>query len=300
MEDNGRGVDPNPIDTPPAKSGSPGDKELTVMLIGSVGKMRSFKISRKVILYASIFFLIYFVISILIFYLYFELYTTHRVQSKNLQNLEAELHDKTKTLEQNKLYIKGLEDYRNTVQKELEDKGDTGTAREKSKDKGKPPAGKPVETEKLPETSEQTSGKPVETEKQPEASKQTAENSVEIRDIVFRRVDSDLILDFKLANRVADEGPAEGYIHIIVMDKNKECPEEWNYLHNKLSNCFPLDYRQGQQFLIQNFRSYQRQFKISPDSELPSFIRILVYDRSGQKILEKEFPVVDASANETS
>ena len=117
---------------------------------------------------------------------------------------------------------------------------------------------------------------------------------------MFRRVDSELILDFKMTNNLAEQNPAEGYVHILVMDKDKECPAEWNQAENRLSNCYPVDYQSGQQFLIQRFKTYQRRFKISPDSELPSFIRILVYDRSGQKILEKEFTITDETDNAPS
>ncbi len=114
---------------------------------------------------------------------------------------------------------------------------------------------------------------------------------------MFRRVNSELILDFKMTNNLAEQNPAEGYVHIIVLDKDKECLSAWNQTESRLSNCYPADYRSGQQFLIQRFKTYQRRFKISPDSALPSFIRILVYDRSGKKILEKEFPVTNVSAD---
>ena len=282
MEDNGRGLDPNPVNTTPAKYVSLSSKQITVMLIGSVGKIRSFKISRKLILYASIFFLIYIIVSLLIFYLYFDLAATYSAQSKKLEAQETELRDKTKSLEQNRLYVKGLEDYINTLRGETKDTDDTGKTRDKPIQEDRPPAGAPRVMEQT--TTEQT--------------KEAGKMHVDVRDIVFRRVDSDLILDFKIANNLSEQSPAEGFIHIIAMDENKECPSEWNYAHIKLLNGFPVDYQSGQQFLIQRFKPYQRKFEISPDSELPSYIRILAYDRSGQIILEKEFPVTNGSSND--
>ena len=84
------------------------------------------------------------------------------------------------------------------------------------------------------------------------------------------------------------------------MNKEKACPPEWNSSYNKLADGFPVDFKHGQQFIIQRFRPYQRQYEKNPDSELPSYIRILVYDRSGQKILEKEFTITDETDNAPS
>lgn len=351
MEDNGRELDPDPIKTSPAKDAYPDSKKLTIMLIGSVGKMHSFKISRKLIIYASIFFLIYIVFSILVFYLYLDLYTAHKSQSDNLRKLEAELSDKTKALEQNKLYIQVLEDYRKgidvkpeketerkktpekssqkmsvpggtknqkTVQKEPKKKAtDTVTdgkkiAEQRGQEESSPGSVKSqktvpkVQEEKEAETGTNTEQSTPEenvpggTDNQATGSEETVTDTMEIRDINFRRTDSELTLNFVLANKLAEEKTAEGYIHIIVMNKNKECPPEWNIAYDKLSNGFPVDFNHGQEFIIQNYRPYQRKYKTISDSELPSFIRIIVYDRSGQKILEKEFPVTDESANDPS
>jgi len=114
----------------------------------------------------------------------------------------------------------------------------------------------------------------------------------------FRMGEQGLTVECKLANNMAEQGPAEGYIHIYAIDKNGEYPPEWNKYAERLKNGIPSDYKTGQEFLIQRFKSYHRQYKMLADFELPSFIRILVYDRSGQKILEKEIPVIDVPAND--
>ncbi len=352
MEDNGRELDTDPVNTPPVKDGHQSSEELTIMLIGSVGKMRSFKISRKLIRYTSILLFLYIIASLLVFYLYFDLYSANKAQSNSLKNLEAELSDKTKTLEKNKLYIKGLEDFYNAskkgiegktdegvtlkkssqtsrpkatdsdrkkskeaAKKEIEKKADTGGALKKTPDPGRPEEKKAEETiskekeikadtgtvqKEIPEPPGPETKTPDKTETQDIVREEAVKDPMEVREIQFKRTDSDLTLDFKLANRLAEQKAVEGYIHIIVMDKDKECPPEWNSSYNKLTDGFPVNYMHGQQFLIQRFRPYQRQYKTNPDSELPFFIRILVYDRSGQKILEKEFPVTDESENDQS
>ncbi len=282
MEDNGRGLDPTPVKTPSAKGGNP--DQITIMLIGSVGKPRSFMISRKFILYTLIFLFIYLITSLLAFYLYFDLFFTHRSRSKYLQGLEAALSEKTKSLEQDKLYTEGLEDYISTLKKGSEGTDDKNIAVNKTPQEGKPSDITQGKTEML----ESVPGKEIE------------KNVVEVRDIVFRRDGPDLILDFKMANNMAEQSPAEGYIHIIALDRNKDCPSVWNNARNELSNGYPVIYRNGQQFLIQRFKPYQRRFNTDPDSGLPSFIRIIAYDRSGRLLLENEFPVLDVSANAPS
>ena len=121
---------------------------------------------------------------------------------------------------------------------------------------------------------------------------------VEIRDAVFQKNNEDLTFSFKLANSRSEEEPAVGYIHVIAMGTDKKCPDAWNNSRNSLSNCTPVNYRNGQQFLIQRFRPYRINFKKNSDSELPSFIKILVYDQSGLIIFEKELPVINVSEPE--
>jgi hypothetical protein len=268
------------INTHKVKNERGSRKELTIMLIGSVGKMRSFKISRKLVLYILIFLLVYIAVSLVIFYLYFDMFAALRSQSNKLQRLEAELGDKTRELEQNKLYIKSLEDFYNSVQKGQKEKTDADITRKRDSAPVSPEVNIPGKTED-----------------HAPAATEAVKDYVEVSDIKFRKTDSVLTLDFKLSNMLAEE-KAEGYIHIILMNKDKEYPPEWISAYNTLSDGIPVDYKHGQQFLIKNFRPYQRQYKKNPGLELPAFIRILVYDPAGRKILEKEFPVTGESVND--
>ena len=147
MEDKGRNPARNPVNTPDAKGGYQRSKELTIMLIGSVGKMRSFKISRRLMLYISISLLVYFVISLIIFYLYFDLSTTLKARSNQLHILETELRDKTRALEQNELYIKGLEEFYNSVKRGETGKEDRKAAPGKIPGKNNPEEGPLGETD---------------------------------------------------------------------------------------------------------------------------------------------------------
>ena len=307
MEDTGRELDTDSLKTPPVKNVSQCSKELTIMLIGSVGRMRSFKISRKLIVCASIFFSIYIVFSFIIFYLYFNLYSHNMDQTKELQNLKSELSDKTRAIGQNKLYIKGLEAFYNETRKNMGKNENIETPLVKSPEIKKRESVRDEKKEKTDSTIVEKPSKPDTVEavtEENQAAAPSIQNDtkfyMEVKDIRFRKTDSGLTFDFKLENTLPDEKTAEGYIHIIVMNKEKECPPEWNGSYNKLVEGFPVDYKHGQQFFIQRFRPYQRQYDMISDSKLPSFIRILVYDLTGQKILEKELSVTDESENAPS
>jgi len=275
LEDQERGLDSNQKMTPPVKGGRRNRKEFTIMVIRSVGKIRSFKISHRIILITSVFFSLYILTSIYIFNGYFSLRATHKILTQKTETLEKDQKNNQKILQQKDLYVTSLEDYMQGMRDEYENPGNeikkSGTDQKQSPE---------IESVKNITTS----------------SRDRISGNVEIRDLIFRKADTDLSLDFKLANSKSEENAAGGYIHIIAMDINKACPETWNSSRNRLFNCSPVNYKHGRPFLIQRFKSYHENFKLNSDSELPSFIKILVYDQSGQIILEKEFQVINVSA----
>ena len=276
MEDQGRELESNRKIVPPVKGGKKEKKEFTIMIMRSVGKIRSFKISLRIVLITAIFFFLYILISLYIFNDYFNIRSKHKTLTKKMDILEDNLKSYQEELHDTNLYVASLEDYLKN------DKDETANI-EGDKKEG---------TDHIPfDRSEQT----IDTET---TAGKSISNIVEIWDLTFNIIDKGLTLDFKLANNGSEDNAAEGYIHIIAMDINKECPETWNNPRNRLTGCIPFNYRLGQQFLIQRFRPYSKSFKLNSESELPSFIKILVYDRSGQILLEKEFPVINVSKTE--
>jgi len=116
-------------------------------------------------------------------------------------------------------------------------------------------------------------------------------NSVDITDFVIKREDSGMNVDFRLVNTIEAENAVEGYMHIIAMDKGNKYPSGWNNARDELQNGLPVDFRSGQRFFIQRFKSYHRRFNMNSNSELPEAIRVLVYSQSGELLLKKEFEV---------
>jgi len=284
LADSGRGLGADQIAASQEKGRRPDCKEYTIMLIGSIGKIHSFKISRRLLVCILGFLIPYILISIFVIYLYFGLYAENREKSLVIKNLESELNEKKRAIDQNRLYTEGLEDYIKRLSKEAD---------------GSIKTGQPKDIDKKQEAASiAPDNKDVKGDAPPE--KETSGAYVDIRDVQFRMGEQGLAVECKLANNMAEQGPAEGYIHIFAIDKNGEYPPEWNKNPERLKNGIPSDYKTGQEFLIQRFKTYHRQYKMLADFELPSFIRIIVYDRSGQKILEKEIPVIDVSANDQS
>jgi hypothetical protein len=118
---------------------------------------------------------------------------------------------------------------------------------------------------------------------------------VKVEDFIAKEADTEMSIDFKLVNTLPEEIAMEGYIHIIPTDEEGNLFSEWNYTTGMLKDGYPQNFRRGQPFLIQRFKPYHRIFTYNPNSELPSAIRILVYDKEGKKILENEYKVDDVS-----
>ena len=265
MENQRRGMDSDQRKNQPISEKSLNPKELTIMVIRSVGKMRSFKLSRRTILWTSLFLLAYMIISLYTINRFFDLRNRFNVQSEKLERLEKDLNKNLKLLTQTKDYVIGLEEYiKNAVNQEGE---------------------KPTSVQKAEETKGIVDG----------TATKIPLNIVDIENAVIQREDSGMSIDFRLVNTIQDENAIEGYIHIIAMDKKNDYPPEWNKNLDRLQDGYPVNFRSGQPFLIQRFRPYHRQFNMNSNSDLPKTIRILVYNVSGDLILKKEFEVDNAS-----
>jgi hypothetical protein len=119
--------------------------------------------------------------------------------------------------------------------------------------------------------------------------------TVDVQDAIIQKEDTGMSVDFKLVNTGPEDNAMDGYVHIIAMDSKNNYPSEWNYPDYKLQNGFPVNFRRGQPFFIQRFKSYHRQYNMNSNSELPTTIRVLVYDQSGELLLTKVFEVGNAS-----
>ncbi|MDY7034688.1 MAG: hypothetical protein SV375_00800 [Thermodesulfobacteriota bacterium] len=258
MEDRGTKTGPINKETTPVNTKG----RITLMIMGRVGRMRSFNISLGILFWTAIFFLIYILASIIIINSYFNLRHERTVLVKRINQLKRDHVETKKSLFRSKqhrallvFYIDGLEgghkqDYTPPQEKNLADHND----KEKK-----------------------------------------SRNVVDIQDMVIKKDDSTMNIDLKVVNIQKGEGAVRGYIHIIAKNNPSNSQQKLTYPKEKLKNGVPLNFRQGELFVIERFKPIHGKFDLSPGYKPASNIMVLVYDRSGTLILKKSFEVRDAS-----
>ena len=273
MEDQNRGLESDQKEIPPLRGIPLKTKYLTIMVMRSVGKMYSFKISRRLIFWSSLFFIAYFIISLYIINSYIDLKYLYDFQRKRVESLETGNMKTKRNLLRTTEHVTVLEDYIQTIQEQRSKE----SIQEQKRETG---------TEAVERNAED-----VYVKEEKEKSSQIAQ----IKDLVIKEESSGLSLDFKLSNAKPGEEAMEGYIHIIAMDNKKDPCPEWNYSKDMMKDGHPSNYRRGQPFIIQRFKPYHRLFNVNSNSELPSSIKVLVYDRAGSLLLEKEYHINEIS-----
>jgi len=240
----------------------------------SVGKIRSFKISRRLVFWSIIFFITYIITSIYFINDWVDKRRIKNDHSEKIKLLETDLLKSKKERVRSRQRLALLEDYIRNIEERREQESQPS----KSKDL----------KEMEPAPSVETPPKEVIEEEKPE-------KIVNIKDMVIQKDGSRMTLDLKLVNLNPGENAVGGYIHIIAIGKNTNPPLEWTHPKEKLQNGVPVNYRRGLPFLIQRFKPYHFQFNSDSNSKLPTIIKVLVYSQSGELILEKEFEVSNVS-----
>ena len=82
---------PGERETPPVKKEPQRKGRLTVMIIRSVGQVRSFKISPHILFWAILFFVLYIPTSVFVFNKYMQLYRASSTQSRQIELLKEEI-----------------------------------------------------------------------------------------------------------------------------------------------------------------------------------------------------------------
>jgi hypothetical protein len=272
LEDQERRVGASDDGSPPLKKKPQRENRFTVMIMGSLGRVRSFEISPRVVFWTALFLVLYIPFSIFVINRYFVLRSVHEHQSAKLSVLEKDASMHQKTLLRSREHIAFLEEYIDSLEKgEVQDN--------------------PSNTAKEPETA--SAGAATVGASTTQAQEEPLESAgiVHIEDMVISKQDSKLEIEFRLVNTQQGEEAVGGYVHIIAKQGEGDNPQLRTFPYEKLVNGLPENYRRGQLFLIKWFKPVQGRFDLGPGSDLPSSIRVLVYDRSGVLLLEDEFEV---------
>ena len=236
------------------------------MVMGRVGKVRSFRISRRLFLWAVLFFAAYVPLSVYLVNRYFEVRNTAVAQRGRIEILERDLLRTNNDLSRSKEHIVFLEDYILQLEK---------------------PGEQAAEPAKSPEKrAEAVARKPSE-----EKGQEQNEDTVAVEDLVIEKQGEKIVVNFKLVNLLPGDASVGGYVYI--MAKNRQSPprQEWTYPQVKLVNGIPETFKRGQLFLIQRFKPIQGNFTVGSGQEAPTVLEILVYDQTGNIMLHKDFEI---------
>lgn len=225
---------------------------LTIMIFKEVGKVKTFRISPRVLLSAFMLLIFYIVATIFVTNAYLAYFYPFRsigidkIQAEKIVKLSRELTKTTKSLAKSEQHIALLEDY-------------------------------------IEEDKEQSS-EPVSTSDYTESSSPIL---VEIEDLKVKRDRSTIDVTFRIVNKQLNEEPIGGYIFMLASIRDSDRSEVWVYPSSPLKDRLPINYRRGQRFFIQRFKSISSKYTLSRSTDKPLILEILVYNRDGELILKK-------------
>jgi hypothetical protein len=251
---------------PPVRKRKDFEKTFTVMVMGRAGKVRSFRISRRLFFWAVFFFLAYLPLSVYLVNRYFEIYYTDVAQKEKIELLEKDIVRSNNALSRAKDHVSFLEDYILQMDKQGEQAAEPSKAQEKRAD---------ASSEKVSE----------------ENGPDKKGERISIEDMAMEKQGTKLTISFKLVNLDPENAGVEGYVHVI--GKGKETPprSDWTFPQQKLVNGLPENFRRGQVFLIRKFKPIQGKLNVGSGPEAPTIVDVLVYDQSGAIVLQKEFGI---------
>jgi hypothetical protein len=241
------------------------------MISRGLGKVRSFNISSRLLLWSTIVFVLYLVFSTVAITRYFGELRSNTVQLALLQELQNEIEGTKKTLYRAKQRLKLLEDHI----------GNSQGKQEKQTESLEPGDINPAPT------------KPViqeETFKKPDKAGPVGP-LVEIRNFTTKRRGGRLSVKFRLVKILPDRNQLKGYLFMIAANNETDPPQLWTHPRAALKNGEPINYKRGQFFKVRNYRIIRGKNFLEPETETPSLLKILVYDKSGELLLEKEFVI---------
>ena len=221
------------------------------MIFKEVGKVKRFVISPRVVLLASVFFLLYIVATIYITNKYFDTRRMNKMQAEKIAKLSRDLIKTKKSLERSRQHIALLDDYINEGKEESQEP-------EPHVSYAESPASKIVDIDEI-----------------------KVKRDISTINVTFRVVN-------RLSN---GEEPIGGYIFVLAIVKYSDPLEVWAYPSTPLKDGLPVNYRKGVRFLIQNFKTIRSQHTLSRSINEPLVLKILVYDRDGILILKKVIEV---------
>ena len=245
---------PTESEIPPVKKKPHDEDRLTIMIIRSLGRVRSFKISPVIVFCATLFLILYIPFSIFIINNHVGLYRANRTQSKNIEQLEEEVIKGQKDLGRLRQHVALLEDYIRHLEepKEQQKVKSASPANSVTKEKSASP--------KVEIIRQQTVISDVESPPGDSEEEMKPIGAVDIKEMIIQKEGARMNVEFKLVNMNPGETAVGGYIHLIAMGNDPNPPPEWTFPRVQLEDGIPVNFRRGQLFLIQRFKPVHGRF----------------------------------------
>ncbi len=246
------------------------------MVMGRVGKVRSFKVSPRVLFWSFLFLLVYLPVSILVVNRWVELRREVKVQQQEIDRLGLELTRAERTLFKFQQHVTLLETYIDSLESGEEQRAAVQATDETAARVAEEQPEAPQEETEPPET--------------------VARGLVGVEQMAIERAEDAVQVSFNLTNVAEGEEPVSGYVHILASGEENGSPWWDVYPRGEVAgDGFPESYRRGLPFIIQRFKPIQGRFSPGPGRGLPDAVRVVVYDDTGRLIYNEAFEVENAS-----
>lgn len=245
------------------KSSPPELSTVTVLASKGLGRMWSFNINFFLLIGILTTFVLYLLFSFMLLIWHFGEYHQENV----LEKLETDFQETQKALYQAKQRLKFLESYI---------------------DPSKIPSERPKKTANPPSPSPKADTT-LDGNGTIQAESGVQESVVSIKELKVNRQGTSLSVNFKLARTSSDRSPIQGYIFIIAIDRSTDPPRLWSSPKAVFEKGAPIDPKKGQTYKIRNFRRIRARWSFASVENIPSELRILVYDRSGGLLLKENY-----------
>lgn len=245
---------------------------LDIMVARGSGRVRTFRISPRILLMGFIFLVLYIPITVMITNQYLIGRTEQAAQRDQNSSLQAELDDAKKMIFRYRQQVAMLREHIQT-------------------DKAEPPV---TSIKEIARTREPAPAVPQESTEDPSTSEETVRTilppAADIKDLAIYQDGEILKMTFKIVN-LKDVGSLDGYAFVVALDPAHSPDGLWAHPQAVLQGGIPVDYRNGLRFVIRNFKSITMTHGLGPEGELPRILRILVYDRSGNLLRKEDMEV---------
>jgi hypothetical protein len=256
---------------------------LTMMIVGKKGNVRTFRVSFRFLFWTSVLLALYILASIFIFCEYLDERRINSAHLTEFKSLQHEIKETKRTLDRSKHHLALL---KNSIQ-------DIGIQRKVPAESVSP--AETADSQSAPSEVERKSIEKKEIQPVEKVESIPQEQFVDIKDLAIKKEGKKLTIRFKLVNMYKDKRPIDGYVHIIAFGKNSDPPLFLAFPEVALKDGIPVEFKRGQPFFIKRFKTIRGKYLLDTGTGSVSSIKVLVYNKSGTVIFQKEFEVENIS-----